>query len=79
MARDKGNKVFRAVMKGLRDRTPTDAERRADEASAKRIETERKRLAAIAERDRKAEVARQQAEAAHAAAEAERRNRPNPT
>ena len=45
MAKDKGNRVFREVMKGTRDRTNTDAERRRNADLEARTKREADRLA----------------------------------
>lgn len=58
MGKRYNKKVFDEVMKGLRDRTPTPAERKRDAESAKRIKAERERLGRIAAKDR-AEQAKQ--------------------
>jgi hypothetical protein len=69
MAKDKGNHVFREVMKGTRDRTNTDAERRRNadleartKREADRLAKETKRINDMMERQRRAEAAHQRAE-----------------
>jgi hypothetical protein len=69
MAKDKGNRVFREVMKGTRDRTNTDAERRRNadleartKREADRLAKETKRINDMMERQRRAEAAHQRAE-----------------
>lgn len=74
MVRDKGNKVFREVMKGSRDRTPSPAERARDEASAERVENERKRLASETKRIAAETDRLRRSDIAHARAEQDRRN-----
>jgi len=74
MARDKGNKVFREVMKGTRDRTPSAADRARDEANAKRIEDERKRLASETKRIAAEADRLRRSDIAHARSEQDRRN-----
>jgi len=69
MAKDKGNRVFREVMKGTRDRTNTDAERRRNadleartKREADRLAKETKRINDMMDRQRRAEAAHQRAE-----------------
>lgn len=73
MSKDKGNRVFREVMKGTRERTPTAAERAKDaqrEAEYKResdrIKAESAAINAELDRQRRSDLA-------HARAEEERR------
>ena len=73
MARDKGNKVFREVMKGTRDRTPTPAERRASAESERRVKAERERLGRIAAADRAKQLKDDQQAAEYAQRERDRR------
>jgi len=74
MPREKGNRVFRDVMKGTRERTPSEAEKAKDAQRASdlkresdRIKAESKAINADLERQRRSDLA-------HARAEEERRN-----
>jgi hypothetical protein len=75
MAKDKGNKVFREVMKGTRDRTNSDAERKRNADLEARTKREADRLKRETDKTN-AEMERQRrADAAHARAEEDRRKR----
>lgn len=75
MSKDKGNSVFRAVMKGTQDRTNTEAERRRNAELEARTRRERERLERESKRIAAEEAQRQRAEAAHQRAEEDRRRR----
>lgn len=75
MSKDRGNSVFRAVMKGTQDRTNTEAERRRNAELEVRTRRERERLEKESRRIAAEEDKRQRTEAAHQRAEEDRRRR----
>lgn len=72
---NKGNKVFRQVMRGTRERTPTAAELAKDAARQRIVDAEAARIRQESARIKALIEAKEEADRIHQAAEEERRRK----